>query len=340
MHFCKRLIGVLTALVLVVALLPAAFARQYYSRVIYDGTAEEVTAMLDRISEQTFVNTDAETVRTYIEHFLYRSEFAAVNSGSFHYTNAQGYWAGKSVQDGTYYQVVSGTGCFAYSKFVSLVIYGTSGVLRDEGQTPGYFTGSAMKAFLDRYAQAGEHIRIDYRHSVTYISGTEDGFYFMDYAGDENQKISLCYTTYDNFAAKCNELCVRVLLFDANLAENGKEPGVSSVSTGDNDWLASYADAVERSGLAAADASSGMTLTETALLAAQARSLINSVQTVTDEESFWANLTRYKALNMDLNSLMKDTSAISFITGDALKADMMNSPMLQMFFVRSVFTEP
>lgn len=334
MHFCKRLAGVLTALVLVAALLPTAFARQYYSRTITDGTSEEVEAMLDRISEQTFVNTDADTVRTYIEHFLYRSEFAAVNNGGFHYTNAQGYWAGKSVQDGTYYQVVSGTGCYAYSKFVSLVIYGTGGVLRDEGQTPGYFTGSAMKEFLDRYAQAGEHIRIDYRHSVTYISGTEDGFYFLDYAGDENQKISLCYTTYDNFAAKCNEVCVRVFLFDANLAENGEESG-----TEDYDWLSSYAGAVERSGLIAADASSGMTLTETALLAAQARNLISSVQTVNDEESFWANLARYKALSVDLNSLMKDTNVLSFAAGDVLKAEMMTSPMLQMFFVRSVFTE-
>lgn len=339
MRFCKRLIGVLTALVLAAALLPTAFARQYYSRTITDGTSEEVAAMLDRISEQNFVNTDAETVREYIEHFLYRSDFAAVNSGRFRYTNAQGYWAGKSIQDGTYYQVVSGTGCFAYSKFVSLVIYGTSGVLRDEGQTPGCFTGSAMKAFLDRYAQAGEHIRIDYRHSVTYISGTEEGFYFMDYAGDAKQRIALCYTTYDNFAAKCNELYVRVLLFDANLAENGEEPGIRSMSSEEYDWLSSYADAVERSGLITTDISSDLSLTETALLAAQARSLINGVQTVTDTESFWENLTRYKALNMDLNSIATNINARSLPAGDIMTLDTMSNPILQMFFVRSVFAE-
>lgn len=339
MRFCKRLIGVLTALVLAAALLPTAFARQYYSRTITDGTSEEVAAMLDRISEQNFVNTDAEAVRAYIEHFLYRSDFAAVNSGSFRYTNAQGYWAGKSVQDGTYYQVVSGTGCYAYSKFVSLVIYGTSGILRDEGQTPGYFTGSAMKAFLDRYAQAGEHIRIDYRHSVTYISGTEDGFYFMDYAGDAKQKISLCYTTYDNFAAKCNEVCVRVLLFDANLAENGEEPGIRSMNSEEYNWLSSYANTVELSGLITTDTSSGLSLTETALLAAQARSLISGVQTVTDTESFWENLTRYKALNMDLNSIAQTVNTRYLPVGDILALDTMSNPMLQMFFVRSVFAE-
>lgn len=325
MRFCKRLIGVVLALILVTALLPSAFARQYYTRVLREGHTEEIEAMLDRISEQTFVNTDAETVRTYIEHFLYRSEFAAVANGHFRYTNAKGYYAGKAIQDGTFYQVVSGAGCFAYSRFVALAIYGTEGRIRDIGQAPGHITASRMKTFIEKYAQAGEHIRIDYRHSVTYISHTEDGFYYLDYAGDEKQRISLCFSTYGNFAAKCNEVYVRVLLFDSNNAENGAVLD-SALDESDSQWLSDYMAAAQQQGLIAGDEQtgidSGLPLAETVTLAAQMRVLFGD--SAAGDMPFLENVKNSEMLNEDLNHLLQISggdyfSLLFFTMADDLK---------------------
>lgn len=347
MHFFKKLVGVVLALILVVTVLPTAFARQYYSRVLKADDVEEINAMLDEISQQTFADTDAETVRTYIEHFLYRSEFAAVGEGRFRYTNAQGYWWGKSVQDGTYYQVVNGTGCFAYSKFVALAIYGVEGKLLDVGQAPGRITGKGLKTFIEKYAQAGEHIRIDNRHSVTYISHTEDGFYFMDYAGDEKQKIALCYSTYDNFAAKCNEVYVRVLLFDSNCAVNGEN--VSVVNSSEWDWLADYAATAQAQGLIqnTDGVGSGMSITEKVSVAAKARSLcVDQDSEKTDAVAFMKNFKNSDLLNSDLINFLHSAEGEQFnllylALLEDVKADKSSMiPDLQMKITRSVLLEP
>lgn len=277
MHLCKRLAGGLLALILVAALTPAASARQLYSYNLDSGCADEITAMLDAISEQTFSVIDAEKVRFYLEHFLYTSSFSAIGGGRYPYTNAQGYWAGKTVTDGTYSQVVSATGCFAYSKFVSQVIYGTPGQLRSEGESAGCITAEGLKAFLELYAQAGEHVRVDSAHSVTFVSGKEDGFYYLDYAGDQNPRIYLRYSTYANFAAYCNGLYKKVWLYEADYAENtGETAQAESISVAD--WLADYALAAEELGLtqngSALSYESSLTLAETATFAARVHSLL------------------------------------------------------------------
>lgn len=229
MHLFQRLAGGLLTLVLAASLTQAASARQPDSYLLDAGCADEIAVMLDRIFDQSFTGTDAAAVQAYINHFLYRSSFSAVNGGRFPYTNAQGYWAGKSVSDGTYVQVVSATGCFAYSRFVAQVIYGTPGQIRYEGESAGSVTADGLKAFLEQYAQAGEHIRVDSVHSVTFISGNEDGFYYMDYAGDQNPRIVLRYSTYAHFAAYCNGLYQKVWIYDASTAENTGETAVQKV---------------------------------------------------------------------------------------------------------------
>ena len=114
MHLFKRLTGGLAALALVASLTPMASARQLYSYNLDAGYADEITDMVNEISNQTFSVTTSDEVQSYIEHFLYTSSFSAINGGRYPYTNAQGYWAGKTVSDGTYSQVVSATGCFSY----------------------------------------------------------------------------------------------------------------------------------------------------------------------------------------------------------------------------------
>lgn len=277
MHLCKRLAGGLLALVLVAALTPAASARQLYSYNLDASCADEIAVMLDAISDQNFSVIDSAEVESYIEHFLYRSSFSAINGGRYPYTNAQGYWAGKAVTDGTYYQVVSATGCFSYSKFVSQVIYGTPGQLRGEGESAGRITADGLQAFLELYAQAGEHVRVDSNHSVTFVSGNGEGFYYLDYAGDQNPRIYLRYSTYANFAAYCNGLYKKVWLYEADYAENTGET-VQAESATVADWLADYALAAEELGLtqngSALSYESSLTLAETATFAARVHSLL------------------------------------------------------------------
>lgn len=220
MHLFKRLSGVVLALVMAISVLPCASARQFYSYMLTSSDVAEIAEMVNAISDQTFSVTKEARVRNCIEHFLYSSNFAAVNGGRFPYTNASGYWAGKSVFDGTYRRVVSATGCYAYCKFVSQVIYDTSGERRNLNEKAGRITAAGLKSFIETYAQAGEHIRVGDKHSVTFVSCDENGFYYMDYAGDQNPRIWLRYSTYSNFAAYSNELYKRIWIFDADPAIN------------------------------------------------------------------------------------------------------------------------
>ncbi len=272
MNLFKRLAGGLLALVLTVTLLPAASARQLYDYMLDADDKQEIAVMLDAISEQNFVDTNATEVRAYIEHFLYNSEFSAVYGGRFPYTNAQGYWAGKAVSDGTFYEVVSATGCFAYCEFAVQVIYGEQGIRRDLNERAGRITADGLKNFLMQYAQAGEHIRVDSKHSVTFISGNENGFYYMDYAGDQNPRILLRYTTYSNFAARCNQLCRKVWIYEANAALNSEV--VHQPAT----WMVNYVEAAEQLGLASGGSNvnynGGLTLAETVTFAARVHSLL------------------------------------------------------------------
>ena len=308
MHLWKRLTSALMAVALAACLAPAASARQLYSYNLDASCTAEITAMLDRISEQSFSTTSAAAVRSYIEHFLYRSSFSALNGGRYPYTNASGYWAGKAVSDGTYYQVVSATGCFAYCKFVSQVIYGTQGQRRDLPERAGQITGSGLKAFLKQYAQAGEHIRVDSKHSVAYISGTEEGFYYLDYAGDQDPRILLRYSTYDNFAAYCNSLYKKVWLYEADYAENVDLPEAEADGEQVAAWLEDYVLAAEQAGLTQSGStlsySDSLTLAETVTLAARAHSLftVGGVDFQAESgESWYTPYVKYLKQNQILN---------------------------------------
>ncbi|MEG2421730.1 MAG: S-layer homology domain-containing protein [Oscillospiraceae bacterium] len=218
MHHFKRSVGFLLALTLLLA--PVAQARQFQVRSVDQTATAEVAAMLNAIGTQTFsAGIDPQAVRGKMEHFLYGSNFAAFGNAAFPCRNYGGYWG--SLSDGTYTNSVRGTGCFAYSKFVSQAVYGAVGDKLYLQEGAGGITAAGLKAFLSANAQAGEHLRADSRHSVTYFSRTEDGFYYTDYGGDSNPYIRLRYTTFYQFAAKCNDLGMRVWLYNPCTAVNG-----------------------------------------------------------------------------------------------------------------------
>lgn len=278
MHLRHRAASALLAVLLLAAALPAAGARQLYVYQITDPASEEIASMLDAISGQTFSGTDAAAVRGYIEYFLFGSQYAAIGGSRWPYTNRQGYWSGKTVTDGVYTKTVSATGCMSYSKFVTLVVYGVPGSAKLLPESAGQITAGGLKGFLQAYAQAGEHLRIDSRHSVTYISGTEDGFYYMDYTGDHDPHIGLRYTTYSNFAAYCNGISKKVWLYDSEPAVNSGKSPEPEETLRSSDWFYDTALAAEELGLVqgggAVTYSSNLTLAEAATFCARIHSLV------------------------------------------------------------------
>lgn len=179
-----------------------------------------ITSMLAAIEKQNFSGTGetAVTVKKYIYHYIFDSSFSGVNGNKFPYPNSyydntgKYYW---SVTDGTYSASISGAvGCMAYCNYISQVIYGKEGSRRDQQ----VHTAETLKALLQSYGQAGDHIRVDNKHSLTFISCTESGFYTLEYCGDSYPYIHLTYWKYSDFVSYCNGKSS--WLYDANPNKN------------------------------------------------------------------------------------------------------------------------
>ena len=195
----KRLVSIVLTLVMLLSLVPAFSidAAAYTSRVT-SASDSRIDYMLKNIEYQNFSGSQltADKVKSYIRHFMFDSSFAAIGGGTFNYPNSGAYtW---QVTDGTYNVPIRGsTGCCAYCYFVTKVIYGKDWV--DSAAQTKLRSAAQLKSFLLQYAQAGEHLRADPTHSVTFISGDDEGFYCFSYCGDNNPVISLDYWTYADY---------------------------------------------------------------------------------------------------------------------------------------------
>ena len=196
----------------------------FYSDTITSATDSRIASMLSAIGNQTFpAGISASTVKGQLQYFITGGPWAAIGGGKFPYPNNSGVYY-ENITDGVYTKTVRGTGCFAYEKFVSLVIYSTDGAKKMEGEAAGRMTAAGLKAFLQAQAQAGEHLRVDGKHSALFISCNDQGLYYLDYRTDTNPYITLSYATYANFANKCNEVGKQVWLYNVNTAQNSDGP--------------------------------------------------------------------------------------------------------------------
>ena len=224
----KRLASAILVLVMLLSLVPAlsisAFAA---TSTVTSGSDSRIEYMLNNISYQNFggstingAKVTCDQVVEKIRHFIYDSDFAAINGGAFNYPNSGAYtW---EVTDGTYTKGIRGsTGCCAYCYFVSKVIYGVDWF--DSAQQTKLYSAAQLKSFLLTYAQAGEHLRADPSHSVTFISGDDEGFYCFSYCGDSNPVIHLDYWTYEAFYAKYAGYSIYV--YDIYKADNTSTMG-------------------------------------------------------------------------------------------------------------------
>ena len=195
----KRIASMVLTLVMVLGLVPAfSINAAAASDRITSSTDSRIDYMLKNIEYQNFKGSGmtAAKVQSYMRHFMFDASFAAIGGGTFNYPNRGAYtW---SVTDGTYTESIRGsTGCCAYCYFVSKVIYGKDWV--DSSSQTRIYSAAQLKSFLLQYAQAGEHLRADPTHSVTFISGDDAGFYCFSYCGDNNPIISLDYWTYEAY---------------------------------------------------------------------------------------------------------------------------------------------
>ncbi len=169
---------------------------------------EEYSNIIALVGNQTLTVTDGETVAGYIDHFLYKSSFAAIEGGIFPYPNKEDYT--EVVEDGTYtVHGILAKGCYAYSKFVSYVMLGDFGARLYHNETKGALTVDGVRSFILKNVQVGEHIRLGTYHSVSFLSGDENGFYSLGYSSDNEwggQKIELVYYTFEEFTQLLNRL--------------------------------------------------------------------------------------------------------------------------------------
>ena len=189
-------------------------------------------ASLHQLMENQAFSTaaDREKAMAGVEYLLFDSAYAAVEGGAFPYSNSGGYVT--YVDDGIYQAEVKAAGCYAYSKYASYVIYGDFGEKRwisdENGREITHtdeLTGKILRDFLLRYGQVGEHLRLDKVHSVTFLAGDEEGFYFTEYSSDNDPFIRLRYVTYEDFAASAQKENTSVWFLDSNPMENDQDTG-------------------------------------------------------------------------------------------------------------------
>ncbi|MBR5011013.1 MAG: hypothetical protein IKY12_00490, partial [Clostridia bacterium] len=152
-----------------------------------------ITKMMSLIDKQNFANTQGvEYIKEKINYLMYDSQFAATKNSYFGYPNKPGYpgYSGEGyssvVDNGNRVYLRGSTwGCMTYARYVNTIVNGSDpSSYKFLEQKPGYVTGEGLKEFLLTYGQAGEHLRIDTTHSVAFIAGDNEGFYYFNYNYD------------------------------------------------------------------------------------------------------------------------------------------------------------
>lgn len=229
----KRLISQLLVFVLVVTLVPITHIKEvkagFNPTVTIIGKGDSrITSMLNAVSSQANIGSGKNLASYLVNTSKFRPK--ELGGSKFPYPNSSTSYF-YTVTDGTYSKSINGAkGCMAYSNWVSRIFYGvdTGATKLYESDAAGSMKAANLKTFIQKNLQAGEHIRIDATHSVSYISCTNDGFYYLNYLNDSNPYISLMYVTYSNFASACNSVGKRIWVYNANTSTN------ASTSTGTN----------------------------------------------------------------------------------------------------------
>ncbi len=191
---------------------------------------------VQQLTQYSLANADAatrETIQNAIYNLLFKAQFRPsanevndISFGSYSQTLTQkqviiNYWPAKnwsgasqsSIADAVLGSInlnVNSRGCYAYGKFVSKYVWGTTG-----SSTSRVTTAAGLKALIEAYADPGEHIRINNTHSVVFLGESSDrnGFYCSEYI-DDPYGIRVTYYTYQKFAKMYSG--ISMFLYDTN----------------------------------------------------------------------------------------------------------------------------
>ena len=231
-HSTRRLAVLLCAVILVLSSLIVPVSANTYSfprttvNEIVNSISNKYSPELANSISDLLYDSDYSDFINYTETF--RGYESLGNKKSWPITNADDYGTtvydrGKSVNWGA-----PSKGCFSYANFFSKSVYGTRGARQNDSEwltlnknNPN--NAQELKVFLRKYAQPGEHLRINDKHSVVFLTeATKDGkegFYVAEYWGGgryvekqknkwewewnpSNDQFYIRFFTYDSFIAK------------------------------------------------------------------------------------------------------------------------------------------
>lgn len=209
----KGLLGLLAAVMLVgVNTIPAQAA--------FCGTVKSVSSDYDTVKallrNQSHSLKTAEQIESDYDYFMRQSAWRPGGT-AFPYTNSGSYKS--SISDGQKsFKCSSAKGCMLYSNFVSGVVYG-----KDRNVKTASVTKTAdVKNLIIKQAQFGEHIRIDNKHSITFLAAEDNGFYGLEYW--EGQPIQFVYYTYARLVSKAGGS--KIWIYNIDTVENSGNTSV------------------------------------------------------------------------------------------------------------------
>lgn len=226
---CSRIFSVLLAAVMLVAAItgisgsvfPTASAATFFTPAqgsFYEAkgtTIEQGVAVYELLAKQT-----QPEIAQKMNDILFRAQYRVTDFGGSYWCNSNTAGQITSATDSVLGKVSwgwGGSGCFSYAMFVSQ--YARGGIGRDNiYKLATNNSGPALKEFLDKYADPGEHLHFYYsgsaygEHSVVFLASTEEGFYYLSENGN-SLDIRLYYSSYDYFAGilrKYGNECLRI----------------------------------------------------------------------------------------------------------------------------------
>ena len=210
-----------------------ASASDWKRTFINNKSDSRINSAINAISNQANVskcNQSGKSVSDIIRFMIFDSKYAVYGNNAIldKYTNAKYPTCQGSFPEETVYgnkvSFTKAVGCLWYARYVTTVIYGKEGskICINKNSV------TAIRDFITKNAQAGEHIRMEggtYQHSIVYVSSDSNGFYYLDYFGNSGDKPRFTYTTYTDFY---NHVKSMSTLYLAN-ANNGSTPSTDNV---------------------------------------------------------------------------------------------------------------
>ena len=207
----KKIISVLLASCILMAILPSqTYAYKYYSN--RDNIQTET--VLEAITYQSYhTSMTTNQAQDYIKDFIDNTStyIKVPNIGDY----------ASVAQDAVYTTDLnwSSKGCFHYAEFIQKTMYGTAGLRKYSDESGGDYTANGIKSFLEKEAQAGEHLRLGSTHSLSFIASRDSGIYTLQWSGDMNDPY-LSFISYEDLASTAN-IIGEYYLFNSDTAING-----------------------------------------------------------------------------------------------------------------------